>query len=135
MSRIGKLPIVLPAGVTAEINGQTIAVKGPKGELKREFSSHIAVEEEKLVLPKDYDVPESMTLKAGECGFIRMTPAKDAMTLLKRDSDKPVFEAEDPQIAEIDANGYVHALQAGTTKVTITDEELGKTWTLTLTVE
>lgn len=46
MSRIGKLPIVLPAGVTAEINGQTIAVKGPKGELKREFSSKIAVEEE-----------------------------------------------------------------------------------------
>lgn len=95
----------------------------------------ITEEEEKLVAPKDYDVPESMTLKAGECGFIRMTPAKDAMTLLKRDSEKPVFEAEDPQIAEIDANGYVHALQAGTTKVTITDEELGKTWSLTLTVE
>ncbi|MBR2783692.1 MAG: 50S ribosomal protein L6 [Firmicutes bacterium] len=44
MSRIGKLPIVLPDGVTAEINGQNITVKGPKGELKRDFSSHIDVE-------------------------------------------------------------------------------------------
>jgi len=34
MSRIGRLPIPLPAGVTVEISGQDIAVKGPKGELK-----------------------------------------------------------------------------------------------------
>ncbi|UXU76085.1 MULTISPECIES: 50S ribosomal protein L6 [unclassified Paracoccus (in: a-proteobacteria)] len=31
MSRIGKKPVALPKGVTAEINGQTIEVKGPKG--------------------------------------------------------------------------------------------------------
>ena len=31
MSRIGKKPVELPQGVTAEVNGQTIAVKGPKG--------------------------------------------------------------------------------------------------------
>jgi large subunit ribosomal protein L6 len=34
MSRIGKKPIVIPAGVTAKLDGQTIAVKGAKGELK-----------------------------------------------------------------------------------------------------
>lgn len=33
MSRIGKKPVVLPSGVTASIDGQTISVKGPKGEL------------------------------------------------------------------------------------------------------
>jgi large subunit ribosomal protein L6 len=33
MSRIGKKPIVLPAGVTATIDGKTVKVKGPKGEL------------------------------------------------------------------------------------------------------
>jgi large subunit ribosomal protein L6 len=33
MSRIGKNPVVLPKGVTAELSGQTIKVKGPKGEL------------------------------------------------------------------------------------------------------
>jgi large subunit ribosomal protein L6 len=35
MSRIGKKPIPLPAGVTAEIAGQVIRIKGPKGELAR----------------------------------------------------------------------------------------------------
>jgi large subunit ribosomal protein L6 len=34
MSRIGKQPVVIPAGVTATLEGQSIAVKGAKGELK-----------------------------------------------------------------------------------------------------
>jgi large subunit ribosomal protein L6 len=34
MSRIGKRPVALPSGVTAVIEGQTVKVKGPKGELK-----------------------------------------------------------------------------------------------------
>jgi large subunit ribosomal protein L6 len=34
MSRIGKKPVPLPKGVTAAIDGQTVKVKGPKGELK-----------------------------------------------------------------------------------------------------
>lgn len=33
MSRIGKKPVALPKGVTASISGQTVKVKGPKGEL------------------------------------------------------------------------------------------------------
>ena len=33
MSRIGKKPVELPAGVTASVAGQTIEVKGPKGSL------------------------------------------------------------------------------------------------------
>ncbi|WP_337269846.1 50S ribosomal protein L6 [Oryzifoliimicrobium ureilyticus] len=33
MSRIGKKPIQVPAGVTASVEGQKVAVKGPKGEL------------------------------------------------------------------------------------------------------
>jgi large subunit ribosomal protein L6 len=33
MSRIGKKPVAVPAGVTATVTGQTVAVKGPKGEL------------------------------------------------------------------------------------------------------
>jgi large subunit ribosomal protein L6 len=33
MSRIGKKPVVIPAGVTARLDGQSIAVKGAKGEL------------------------------------------------------------------------------------------------------
>jgi len=34
MSRIGKKPVTIPGGVTARVNGQEVAVKGPKGELK-----------------------------------------------------------------------------------------------------
>jgi large subunit ribosomal protein L6 len=34
MSRIGKRPVTLPKGVTAQVEGQTVRVKGPKGELQ-----------------------------------------------------------------------------------------------------
>ncbi len=34
MSRIGKKSVLIPAGVTASVSGQSVAVKGPKGELK-----------------------------------------------------------------------------------------------------
>lgn len=41
MSRLGKLPITLPAGVTVSISGQSLVVKGPKGELKQDFKSDV----------------------------------------------------------------------------------------------
>lgn len=44
MSRIGKLPIPIPAGVEVSISGQTIRVKGPKGELTRELHEDAIVE-------------------------------------------------------------------------------------------
>ena len=34
MSRVGKKPVAVPTGVTAKVEGQTVSVKGPKGELK-----------------------------------------------------------------------------------------------------
>ncbi|MBN9433176.1 MAG: 50S ribosomal protein L6 [Bosea sp.] len=44
MSRIGKKPVAVPKGVTATINGQTVSVKGPKGELSFDFTDHVSVE-------------------------------------------------------------------------------------------
>jgi large subunit ribosomal protein L6 len=44
MSRIGKMPIQIPAGVTAEVNGNSIKITGPKGELSYDFSNKIKVE-------------------------------------------------------------------------------------------
>ena len=35
MSRIGKKPVAVPQGITFELQGQTVSVKGPKGELRR----------------------------------------------------------------------------------------------------
>jgi large subunit ribosomal protein L6 len=43
MSRIGKKPIVIPSGVTAKLDGQTIAVKGAKGELKFTAPKEVAI--------------------------------------------------------------------------------------------
>ena len=45
MSRIGKLPITLPAGVTVTLgDNQVVTVKGPKGELKQQLSEKVSVE-------------------------------------------------------------------------------------------
>ena len=44
MSRIGKLPIAIPAGVTIEMKDNVITVKGPKGELKQADNPNIKVE-------------------------------------------------------------------------------------------
>lgn len=43
MSRIGNKHIDLPAGVTVEVKGQEVTVKGPKGELTRTFSKDINI--------------------------------------------------------------------------------------------
>jgi len=46
MSRIGKKPITIPAGVTATIEGQKVTVKGPKGVLSWTLADEIAVAQE-----------------------------------------------------------------------------------------
>jgi large subunit ribosomal protein L6 len=51
MSRVGRLPITIPAGVTVERNGDTIVVKGPKGTLsERIVDKHIIIEIEAGVI-------------------------------------------------------------------------------------
>jgi large subunit ribosomal protein L6 len=46
MSRIGKMPITLPKGVEVRIDGNTVTVKGPKGELARDILPEIAIKQE-----------------------------------------------------------------------------------------
>ncbi len=43
MSRIGKIPIPVPLGVTININKSEVSVKGPKGELKRTFHPDMSI--------------------------------------------------------------------------------------------
>lgn len=64
MSRIGKMPIELPNGVSAEINGQTVEVKGPKGTLKRDFSDKIQIilEDGAIKVVRQNDKPEQRSL-------------------------------------------------------------------------
>ncbi|MGB0522494.1 MAG: 50S ribosomal protein L6 [Flammeovirgaceae bacterium] len=46
MSRIGKKPIAVPAGVTVEVSGNTLTAKGPKGSLSQEVLYNISVKVE-----------------------------------------------------------------------------------------
>lgn len=46
MSRIGKAPIAVPAGVEVRIDGSDVTVKGPKGELSRTFSPKVTITQE-----------------------------------------------------------------------------------------
>jgi large subunit ribosomal protein L6 len=46
MSKVGKLPVAIPAGVTVNVANGTISVKGPKGELKQSFHDEIEIKVE-----------------------------------------------------------------------------------------
>ncbi len=46
MSRIGKKPVAIPSGVNVTIDGQTVAVKGPKGQLSWTVSEEIAISQD-----------------------------------------------------------------------------------------
>ncbi|MCM2138971.1 50S ribosomal protein L6 [Vagococcus fluvialis] len=64
MSRIGNKPVVIPTGVTITQNGTTVTVKGPKGELTREFSPNITlnIEEGVVTLTRPDDSKENKTM-------------------------------------------------------------------------
>lgn len=64
MSRIGRLPVSIPAGVQVNVQGSNVHVKGPKGELKRTFSSliDIALENNQVILKRNSDNPEERAL-------------------------------------------------------------------------
>jgi large subunit ribosomal protein L6 len=57
MSRIGKKPIALPKGVTVKIDGNTVAVQGPKGKLDTQVPAGIRIEQQEgnLVALRDND--------------------------------------------------------------------------------
>ena len=46
MSKVGKLPVAIPAGVTVNVANGVISVKGPKGELKQSFHDEIEIKVE-----------------------------------------------------------------------------------------
>ncbi len=60
MSRIGRNPIIIPNGVKVEIEGNKVAVKGPKGELSRWINPEMTVEHEggTLVVKRPSDARE-----------------------------------------------------------------------------
>ena len=61
MSRIGKKPVTVPAGVTVTIDGTTVTVKGAKGELNRTFSDLVTIsqEGEEVIVTRNDETSES----------------------------------------------------------------------------
>ncbi len=64
MSRIGRMPIDVPAGVEIKLDGHIINVKGPKGELQRELHPDItvAVENNQILVTRPSDEKEHRSL-------------------------------------------------------------------------
>ena len=65
MSRIGRLPVTVPAGVTVEIaENNKVTVKGPKGTLTRELpvEMEIKLEEGKVVVTRPNDLKRMKSL-------------------------------------------------------------------------
>ena len=64
MSRIGRLPIEVPAGVEVKIDGSYVKVKGPKGELEWTFSPDIVIKKEDgiIVVERPSDQPTHRSL-------------------------------------------------------------------------
>ena len=64
MSRIGKQPITIPAGVDVKVNGNEVSVKGPKGELKNTFNADmsIALEGNEITVTRPSDSKEHRAL-------------------------------------------------------------------------
>jgi len=73
MSRIGKQPVTLPQGVQVDIQGTTVKVKGPKGELARTFSEQIGIELQngQVVVKRPSDVPAIRALHGTTRALIR----------------------------------------------------------------
>lgn len=64
MSRIGNQPIAIPADVTVEIIGNVVNVKGPKGNLTKEFDSamEITIEDNNVIVQRPNDLKRNKSL-------------------------------------------------------------------------
>lgn len=64
MSRIGKLPIAIPAGVTVTVTDNVVSVKGPKGEMAQTITGGIAVnvEDAQIIVTRPNDEKASRSL-------------------------------------------------------------------------
>jgi len=64
VSRIGRMPVVIPAGVQVDVNGSHVRVKGPKGEMHRTFSPAISIsmENNQLVVKRSSEASTERAL-------------------------------------------------------------------------
>ena len=68
MSRIGKAPITVPSGVTLSIEGATVTVKGPKGELKEVIDPEITIDYQDNVQGSQFVIKNPNATTTCGCG-------------------------------------------------------------------
>ena len=105
MSRIGKKPVELPQGVTAEIKGQTISVKGPKGT--RSFT---ATDDVDLVLENGGVKPRGLSKRARQQWGMSRSMVANLVTGVSQGFKKEL---------EIQGVGYRAAMQGKTLKLSV----------------
>lgn len=64
MSRIGRLPITIPAGVELKVDGNIVTVKGPKGQMTQEINPAISVEikDGRVIFSRENDKKENRSM-------------------------------------------------------------------------
>ena len=115
MSRIGKHPVQIPAGVTATVEGSHVHVKGPKGELERTFSDLVVlVLEDNAITVKVPRTPGTEDLTHEEFKQTKSYKAANAMQGLTRTLIANMVEGVDKGFQkrlELTGVGYRAALK------------------------
>ena len=107
MSRIGKVPVTVPEGVTATVDGQKVTAKGPKGELSFVVNDEVLVKMEEGSVVVD---PRSETKGSRSKWGMSRTMISNLMTGVKDGFEKKM---------EISGVGYRAAMQGSDLKLTL----------------
>ena len=99
MSRIGKKPVAVPEGVTANVEGQTVTAKGPKGELKFVVNDEVLVKMENGEISVD---PRDASKDARSKWGMSRTQIQNILTGVKEGFERKL---------EINGVGYRAAMQ------------------------
>jgi large subunit ribosomal protein L6 len=99
MSRIGKKPVAIPSGVTANVDGQTVKMKGPKGALELVLPAEVSVKLEKGAIKVD---PRNETKRARSMWGTSRTLVSNLVTGVTKGFEKKL---------EITGVGYRAAVQ------------------------
>jgi large subunit ribosomal protein L6 len=103
MSRVGKKPVTVPSGVTANVQGQTVSVKGPKGTLSFVVDESVAVVMDKGAIKVD---PRNETKRARAMWGTSRALIDNMMTGVTKGFEKKL---------EINGVGYRHRPAQGRT--------------------
>ena len=107
MSRIGKLPVAIPDGVTANVEGQTVTAKGPKGELQFVVNDEVLVKMEDGAIKVD---PRDESKDARSKWGMSRTMIANIMTGVKDGFEKKL---------EINGVGYRAAMQGSNVQLAL----------------